>query len=97
MIALGVRHRNPMGDAIRGTFLRWAVYILVMGFVISRTDNAAHIGGLAGGFCVGYLAGTPRYEGSTTEKLWKISAWSCLALTLVSFLKLYLWYMRNVA
>ncbi|SPE43467.1 Rhomboid family protein [Candidatus Sulfopaludibacter sp. SbA3] len=94
MIALGVRHRNPMGDAIRGTFVRWAVYILIMGFVMSQTDNAAHIGGLAGGFGIGYLAGTPRYEGSPTEKLWKLSAGLCVLLTVVSFLMWYLWYAR---
>jgi rhomboid protease GluP len=94
MIALGVRHRNPMGDHIRATFLRWAVYILIMGFVMSQVDNAAHIGGLAGGFGIGYLAGTPRYEGSPTERLWQVSAWCCLLLTAVSFLKLYLWYGR---
>lgn len=91
MIALGVRHRNPMGDAIRGAFVRWAVYILIMGFVIPHVDNAAHIGGLAGGFGIGYLAGTPRFEGSPTERLWTVSSWLCLLLTAVSFLKLYLW------
>ncbi len=91
MIALGVRHRNPAGDAIRGAFIRWAIYILVMGFVIPHVDNAAHIGGLIGGFGVGYLAGTPRYEGAPAEKLWKISAWLCVLLTAISFLKLYLW------
>ena len=91
MIALGMRHRNPMGDAIRSTFIRWAIYILIMGFVISGTDNAAHIGGLAGGVAIGYIAGTPRHEGAPTEKLWKFCAWCCLALTIVSFLKLYLW------
>ena len=91
MIALGVRHRNPMGDAIRGAFIRWAIYILIMGFIIPHVDNAAHIGGLAGGFVVGYFAGTPRFEGSPTEKLWKVCAWICLFLTALSFLKLYLW------
>lgn len=91
MIALGMRHRNPMGDAIRGAFVRWAVYILIMGFVIPHVDNAAHIGGLVGGFGVGYLAGTPRYEGSPTETLWKVCCWLCVALTVLSFLKLYLW------
>src|SRR5436190_685390 len=25
MIALGVRHRNPMGSAIRGMYIRWAI------------------------------------------------------------------------
>jgi rhomboid protease GluP len=92
MIALGMRHRNPMGDAIRGTFIRWAVYILIMGFVMSHTDNAAHIGGLAGGFVVGYAGGTQRYEGSPTEKLWKIAAILCIVLTAACFLKWGLWF-----
>ena len=91
MIALGVRHRNPMGDAIRGMYVRWALYTLVLGFLISRIDNAAHIGGLAAGFCVAYVAETPRVTGSG-ETLWRVAAWSCILITLVCFLKMWLWY-----
>jgi len=91
MIALGVRHRNPMGDAIRGMYIRWALYTLVLGFLISRIDNAAHIGGLVAGFCLAYVAETPRATGST-ETLWRVAAWSCVIITVVSFLKMWLWY-----
>jgi rhomboid protease GluP len=91
MIALGMRHRNPMGDAIRGMYVRWAVYTLVLGLLISRIDNAAHIGGLATGFVVAYLAETPRASGGT-EGLWQAAAWFCIVITVVSFLKMWLWY-----
>ena len=51
MIALGVRHRNAMGAAIRGMYLRGAVIGLAFGMVGAfHVDNAAHIGGLAAGF-----------------------------------------------
>jgi rhomboid protease GluP len=93
MIALGVRHRNPMGDAIRGMYIRWMVYILLMGMLpFFSIDNAAHIGGLAGGFGVAYVAGLPGRQGSAAESLWRVAAWSCVILTLVSFLKWWLWY-----
>jgi len=47
MIALGLRHRNAMGAAIRGMYLRGAVIGLAFGMVGAfHVDNAAHIGGL---------------------------------------------------
>jgi membrane associated rhomboid family serine protease len=33
MIALGVRHRSPLGDAIRGHYLRWAIYGFAIGLI----------------------------------------------------------------
>jgi rhomboid protease GluP len=91
MIALGMRHRNPMGDAIRGMYIRWAIYTIIMGFIIPFVDNAAHIGGLAGGFAVAYISQTPgRYP--AVETLWRAAAFFCILLTLVSFLKWWLWF-----
>ena len=95
MIALGVRHKNPIGSAIRGTYMRWAIYIILFGLLPGlRVDNAAHIGGLAAGFGIAYLAGLRRLEGSWTERLWRGASWICILLTAVSFLKMYLWFAR---
>jgi rhomboid protease GluP len=96
MIALGVRYRNPMSQAIRGMYMRVAIYGLLFGFIgVFRTDNAAHLGGLAGGFAVAYLAGTPGLPDSWTEKLWRVASWSCIVMTAVSFLKMYLWFSQH--
>jgi rhomboid protease GluP len=95
MIALGVRHRNPLGSAIRATYIRWAVYIILFGLLPGlRVDNAAHIGGLAAGFAIAYVAGLPRLEESWTERIWRGASWICILLTAVSFLKMYLWFAR---
>jgi rhomboid protease GluP len=93
MIALGVRDKTGFGAAIRAFYIRWLVYILLFSF-LPGVDMAAHVGGLAGGFAIGYLAGQPRYEGSATEKLWRISSVCCILLTAASFLKMYLWFSR---
>ena len=91
MVALGTRYRSTVGNAIRGFFVRWLVYGLLFS-LLPGIDMAAHVGGLVGGFAVGYLAGEPRYEGSPTEKMWRIASWVCILITVVSFLKWYLWF-----
>jgi rhomboid protease GluP len=96
MIALGVRYRNPMSLAIRGMYMRFAFYGLIFGLLPGfHIDNAAHIGGLAGGFGIAYLAGTPGPANSWTEKLWRIASWSCILMTVASFLKMYLWFSQH--
>jgi rhomboid protease GluP len=96
MIALGVRHRNPMGAAIRAVYIRWAIWGLVIGFLpLFSIDNAAHIGGVVSGFGVGWLAGTPRLTDTVTEKLWKVACFFCILITAVSFLEMYLSFAQN--
>ncbi|MGA2114246.1 MAG: rhomboid family intramembrane serine protease [Bryobacteraceae bacterium] len=93
MIALGVTHQGGTGDAVKSMYIRWAIYGLLFSF-LPGIDMAAHIGGLAGGFGLAYLAGLPRYEGAPVETFWKGGAWICLAITALSFLKMYLWFTR---
>jgi rhomboid protease GluP len=85
MIAFGVTNRTSMGRAIRSLYLRWVVYIFVFGFLISSTDNWAHIGGLAGGFVVGYLAGTPVHSSYAREAMWRGLAALCVIITAFCF------------
>lgn len=98
MIALGVRYRtNPMSQMIRGMYVRWAIYGLILG-LLPGIDNAAHIGGLAAGFGAAFLAGTPKLvEYSAGERLWRAAAYLCVALTALSFLEMYLWLSASSA
>ncbi len=96
MIALGMTHRSALGDAIRGQYIRWVIWILIIGLLPGMAiDNAAHVGGLAAGFGIAYVAGIPRYEGAAAEKLWKAAAGFCVVITLVSFLEMFLAFARN--
>ncbi len=93
MIALGVRHRSALGEQIRGLYIRWAVYGLLFGLLpFFAIDNAAHVGGLAAGFGVAYVAGLPRIPFGITEKLWRIIAAICVGITALCFLSMYLWF-----
>jgi membrane associated rhomboid family serine protease len=90
---MGVLHKSELGNAIRGMYVRWAVYMLIFGLIpIFRVDNAAHIGGLVSGFGIAYLAGMPRRYASAGERGWQIAAYACLVLTALCFLKMFLWF-----
>ena len=89
MIALGVRNRNAAGAAIRGLYVRWAIYGLLFG-LLPGVDNTAHLGGLAGGFVGAYLAGMPGPIRSTLEQGWRAAAGACLLLSGYCFYQMYL-------
>jgi len=96
MIAFGMQHQSALGAAIRGLYVRWAIYGLLFGLLpFFRVDNAAHIGGLASGFAVAYVAGLPRVSGSLREQFWRGMAAVCIVLTVLSFLQMYLWFARS--
>jgi rhomboid protease GluP len=95
MIAFNVHSQSGMGLAIRSMYIRWALYVLVFGLLTSYTDNAAHIGGLVGGYCVAYVAGLPGPVRSAKEMLWRVAAGLCILITALCFLTMYLWFSRN--
>jgi rhomboid protease GluP len=106
MIALGVANPSSMGRMIRTLYTKWAIYGLAYGFLPVvlgfvgihlpiALDNAAHIGGLACGFGVGYVAGIPAHSTHLRERFWQIMAGACILLTLVSFFLVYLHFPRQ--
>jgi rhomboid protease GluP len=91
MIALGMREKSRYGSALQSQYLMWAGLNLVIGiFGGFAIDNAAHIGGLAGGFAVAYVAGTPRLLRST-ELVWKVAAIVAVAISVIAFAEMFLW------
>jgi len=86
MIGVGVRDRSSYGSAMRSHYMRWAIYGLVLS-VIPGIDYAAHIGGLVGGFAVGFVGGTPGYS-PIVERAWQIAAGIALAITGVAFFEM---------
>ncbi|MCU1339432.1 MAG: Rhomboid family protein [Bryobacterales bacterium] len=89
MIALGTRDRTAWGAAIRRQYIHWMIYLLIFGLVIQGVDNAAHLGGLAGGFVVAYLAGTPSFS-EGVENFWRLAAGLCLAVTGWAFFQMFM-------
>jgi len=93
MIALGMRDKSSYGAAIRAHYVQWAIYGLLMGVLpFFPIDNAAHIGGVAGGFAIAYVAGTPRLTGYG-ERLWQFAGAAAVGLTAIAFAFMFRWMM----
>ena len=93
MIAFGMQHRA--GAEVRSHYTQWAIYGLVMGLLPGfRVDNAAHIGGLAAGFGVAWLAGAPKLYESWRDKAWRVAAGVCIAITALAFVLMALRFMQ---
>src|SRR5271154_7010 len=89
MLAFGVSDRSALGSAVKSLYMRWVIYGLVLSF-LPGVDFWAHVGGLSGGFIAGWLASTPRARLMWKEPLIKGLAGVSIALTVLSFLMLFL-------
>jgi rhomboid protease GluP len=86
MMAYG---RRSGSQFIWSFYLRWIMLIAVIGLLPGfNIDNAAHLGGFAAGFAVGYVAGTPSI-GRSLETAWNLVAGASVAVVAVSFLLAY--------
>ena len=90
LIGAMLAYARRTGSSMMWSFyIRWVIMIAIIGFFPGfHIDNAAHFGGLAGGFLVGYAAGTPRLA-SEFEPFWKIAAGAAVATVAFSFLLAY--------
>ncbi len=86
MIALGVGTRSALGDHVKSLYIRWAVYGLLFGLMpFFHIDNAAHIGGLAVGFGLGWLVGLPNLINENREALIRWLSYASLAVAVGCF------------
>lgn len=87
MLAMGVRRRSdPLAQAVRAFYGRWAIYALLFSFLPGfGIDIAAHVGGLAGGFLIGLVGGLPGLPNTSREVTWRILAGIAIAITVYAF------------
>jgi len=84
MLAWGIKwQRTAAGAAVKSMYSRWLVYGLLMSF-IGPIDLGAHVGGLAGGFALGWIAGEP-HQNPTVDRVWDIAMYLSIAIVLACF------------
>ena len=97
MIAVGSLSKTAFAQEVRSDYLRYAGYSFLFGALAMfmnwlRIDNMAHLGGLIGGFCTAYIAGLPRPVIPVKERMWKLAAWICVLMTILSFVRMVQFY-----
>jgi len=85
LIAATTGRRSAGAQMLRGQLIRWVVYILIIGFMLSGTDNAAHIGGLAAGFGLGKIVSDRRPSGVDEQRRARAIGWITAAVVLGCF------------
>jgi rhomboid protease GluP len=90
MIAYSMTERSAMAAAMRSQYIRWVIYIMLFGFIIPGIDNAAHIGGGIGGFCIAFIFPTQRARLMWQEPIIKALAALAVATTVVCFVLMFL-------
>lgn len=90
MIAYGYRYKTAIGSAIRGHFIRWAIYLIIIGLFIPIIDNAAHIGGMAGGFVIAWFTGARSLFNDTRERMVKAAFSVTCVLVAYTLLQMFL-------
>ncbi len=87
MLAMGLRNRaDPLAQAVRAHYGQWFVIGLVLS-LMPGIDMAAHVGGFAGGFAVGWLGGLPGLPNTPRETFWRVLAGIAIAFTLYAWLQ----------
>ncbi len=87
LIGFGIAYFHTGGPAMRvyrDALIHWVAYILVFGFIISGVNNAAHIGGLAGGLLLGLLPEPHPRRNVVLRHMWTAGFWLCLILWLIT-------------
>jgi rhomboid protease GluP len=90
MLAFGVQHRSRLGPQVRDFYVRQVVFIVAIALIPnSGVDNMAHMGGIAGGFAAGWVAGLPVRSTREREAMWRVLAAACVLITAYCFLMVY--------
>lgn len=84
LLYFGYHYRLYLGSVLKDRIIPIIIFNLVLGFMISGIDNAAHIGGLIGGILLSMAVGV---EGKTSKSE-RINGWITLILLLCFLLYL---------
>jgi len=83
MVQYGRSRGGAFGLAVFQQYGRWAVVLLVLGFLMPGVNNLAHVGGFVGGYLAARLAG--HGERSAESGLHRLAALVLMAVTGLSF------------
>lgn len=83
-IAYGKRRGGTHGQTIRDYGIRWLVYGLAFGFLVSGINNYAHAGGALAGFGIAWFFDVYRTQRGRESDAARIGALACGLLVLVA-------------
>jgi rhomboid protease GluP len=95
LLAATTGRKTMQAQALRSALIRWLIYIGVLGFIFSGTDNAAHFGGLVAGYLLGRFMADRTPSDVSERKRADLMGWVAGIAVLVSFAFMVLNYLQN--
>ena len=95
LLAATTGRKSLAAQALRSALIRWLVYIAVLGLLMSGTDNAAHVGGLATGYLLGRVMADRPPADVTERRRADLLGWIAGIAVAVSFGFMILNYLQN--
>jgi rhomboid protease GluP len=95
LLAATTGRSNPAAQALRSSLIRWVIYIFVIGFIMSGTDNYAHGGGLVSGFLLGRMMIDRAPADLSEQRRANLLGWAAGVVVVVSFGFMVLNYLQS--
>lgn len=97
VLLAGTTGRKSMqAQALRSALIRWLIYIGVLGFLFSGTDNYAHLGGVATGYVLGRFMPDRAPADVRERRLADSLGWAAALAIAVSFGFMIVNYLQSV-
>jgi len=96
LLASTTGRKHPAALALRSSLIRWVIYIGVLGFIMSGTDNYAHAGGLISGYLLGRMMADRTPADVTERRRADVLGWVAGVAVAVCFGFMVVNYLQNV-
>ncbi len=95
LLAATTGRKSMAAQALRSSLIRWLIYIAVLGFISSGTDNFAHLGGVASGYALGRLMPDRTPADLNERRMANLMGWGAGIAIAVSFGFMIMNYLQN--
>ncbi|MFZ0641284.1 MAG: rhomboid family intramembrane serine protease [Candidatus Acidiferrales bacterium] len=85
LLAITSRRRGAAMEQLRAQVIRWIIYLVIWGFMVSGIDNMAHLGGGLTGFILGKLMLDRQPASPAERKSAYFLGWAAAIVVLLSF------------
>ena len=96
LLATTTGRKSSTAQALRSSLIRWVIYIGILGFIASGTDNAAHFGGLAAGYLLGRMMVDRQPADASERQRAYLMGWAAGIAIFVCFGFMVMNYLQNV-
>jgi len=94
LLAYGVRRGGGVGARVKAAIGQYVVYLFLISLLFRGVDHAAHVGGLATGFALGWIVPYGTYRTRAQAALWEGVAYLLLLATVASWIRVALEFPR---